>query len=157
MRKIWAKGLRGWWAAALFVTGLAGGGAWAQTPAGVVQMVRGDVRIEREGQTLKADVDTPVFARDRIVTQPLASVGITLRDNTRISLGGRTNMVLEEYQFSADTNDGSLAMRVLRGSLATVTGLISRKPSNNVEVRTKTATAGVRGTEFVVEVPDDEK
>jgi hypothetical protein len=156
MRKTKAKGLRSWWAGALVVGMMMP--VWAQTqPAGVVQSLRGDVRIERGGQAMRAEVDMPVFAQDRIVTAPLSSVGITLRDNTRISLGGKTNIVLEQYQFAAGSNEGSLVMRVLRGSMGTVTGLIARNPSNQVEVRTKTATAGVRGTEFLVEVPDDEQ
>lgn len=154
MQNHWAKGPRGWIGAiCLLLSPL----ALAQSaPAGVVQTLRGDARIERAGQTLQAEVGMPVMAQDRIVTQPLSSIGITLRDNTRIALGGRSNVVLEQYQFTAESNEGSLAMRVLRGSLGTVTGLIGRRPGNTIEVRTKTATAGVRGTEFMVEVPYDE-
>lgn len=154
MQNHWAKGPRGWIGAICLMFSPF---ALAQTaPAGVVQTLRGDARIERAGQSLQAEVGMPVMAQDRIVTQPLASIGITLADNTRIALGGRSNMVLEQYQFNAANNEGSLAMRVLRGSLGTVTGLIGRRPGNTIEVRTKTATAGVRGTEFLVEVPDDE-
>lgn len=153
MQTQWAKGPQGWIGAiCLMLSPL----AWAQpAPAGVVQMLRGDARVERGGQSLVAEVGMPVLPQDRIVTQPLSSIGITLRDNTRISLGGKSNMVLEDYQFAANSNEGSLAMRLVRGSLGTITGLLGRRPGNNIEVRTKTATAGVRGTEFLIEVPDD--
>lgn len=155
MQISWAKGPQGWIGAiCLTLSPL----VVAQTPpAGVVQTLRGDARIERGGQSMAAEIGMPVMAQDRIVTMPLASIGITMRDNTRIALGGRSNVVLEQYQFAADTNQGSFIMRLLKGSLGTVTGLLGgNRPGNTVEVRTKTATAGVRGTEFVVEAPDNE-
>lgn len=126
----------------------------AQEAAGVIQNVRGDVHIERNGQVIKPTVDTPILANDRIVTKDGGAVGVTLRDNTRMSVGGKSSVALEEYAYNANSGDGKMAVRVLRGTLGMVTGLINKKDGSSVEVRTKTATAGIRGTEFLVEVPD---
>jgi len=43
---------------------------------------------------------------------------------------------------------------VLRGSMRMITGLISKANPQAVAVTTRTATVGVRGTDFIVEVDD---
>lgn len=131
--------------------------AWAQSGAGVVRNVRGDVHIVRDGQTLPVEVNAEVQPMDRIVTGRTGRVGVTFQDNTRIALGGRSSVVVEEYAFNATDNSGSFALRMLKGTLSAITGLLSKNPDNLREVRTRTATAGIRGTEFVVHVPQTEE
>lgn len=139
-------------AAALLLSAAA---AQAQDAAGTINTLRGDVKIERDGQVIQAKADTKILPKDRIVTSPGASLGVTLSDNSRMAVGAKSAVALEEYAYNADSKEGKMALRVLRGTMGMITGLINKKEGNLVEVRTKTATAGIRGTEFIVEVPQD--
>ena len=134
---------------------LAGSGCLqAAEPAGVIKRVNGEVRIERGGKPLEATAGTRVMPSDRLVTGRDGSVGVSLRDDTLVSAGPNTSLEVEQFQFNSTTYEGSVVMRVLRGTMAMITGLIARANPQALTVRTPTATAGVRGTEFIVEVPE---
>lgn len=120
-----------------------------------MKTVQGDVRIERGAVQLPAEVGTPLLAKDRISVGPAASVGISLRDETLLSLGPRSTMVLEEFAFNPVSRDGRVDTTLLRGTLRYVTGLIGSLNPGAVSVKTPTATVGIRGTDFIVEVPGD--
>src|ERR1700761_3217538 len=51
--------------------------AVASDVAGVVKTVKGTVRIERSGGSSAAVVGSDVYSRDRVMTGPESSVGIT--------------------------------------------------------------------------------
>ena len=113
---------------------LAGSASWADD-SGTAKIVQGDVRVERSGASLPLRVGDPVREKDRIIVPAGGSAGITLRDDTRISMGPRSTLV---------------------GAMRYVTGLVGRRSPASVRVATSTATIGIRGTDFIVEVPGDE-
>lgn len=124
--------------------------------AGTAKTVHGDVRVERGADRLSLSVGDRVREGDRIVVAEGGSAGITLQDETLISIGPGSSMLLERFAFNSRTQDGSFTAAVLRGSLRFVTGLIGRGRPDNMAVRTRAVTIGVRGTDFIVEVPDGE-
>jgi hypothetical protein len=125
----------------------------ADESAGVVKNVSGSARIERGGAVLPVLVGTSVQARDRIVTGGDGSVGITLKDDTRLSAGPNSVLALDQFAFNSTTNEGLISLQVLKGTLRSITGLIARQSPTALAVRTPTATIGIRGTDFIVEVP----
>lgn len=130
--------------------------AWAQEWAGTVKSVRGDVVVERAGKTLPAAVGDKVFPRDKLVTGKDAQIGVTLRDDTLISTGANSRLVVAEFAFDPATQNGNVLLSVLRGVSAMVSGLVAKSNPNAMRVTTPTATAGIRGTEFIVEVEGGE-
>lgn len=130
--------------------------AMAQTAdrsqAGIVKVVSGEVQVQRQEQKLAAKVGDKLYAGDRIVTADAAAVGITLRDDTLMSLGPKTNFVLEEFRFNESSGEGSVAVRVAKGTLRYVSGLIGKRAPERQQIATPTATIGIRGTDFIVEV-----
>jgi hypothetical protein len=96
-----------------------------------------------------------VQVSDRVVTGAGSSVGITLKDNTLLSAGPNSTLELNKYIFDTTTNEGELNATVKRGSLAVISGKIAAASPRNVAFNTPTATLGVRGTEFVIEVSDE--
>ena len=128
----------------------------APEESGTIKTVRGDVRIERDGKPSEARVGDAVHVSDRIVTGGDGSAGITLKDDTLLTVGANSTLVIERFAFNPTTNEGSLATALLKGTLQFITGLIARANPRAVAVHTPTATLGIRGTEFIVEVPAGE-
>ncbi len=123
--------------------------------AGIMKVVRGDVQVQRQDQKLSAQVGDKLYSGDRIVTAADAAAGITLRDDTLMSLGPKTSFVLEDFKFNESSGEGNVAVRVAKGTLRYVSGLIGKHAPDRQQVATPTATIGIRGTDFIVEVGDE--
>lgn len=117
---------------------------------GRVKLTAGDVFVEREGKRVPAAVDTGVRATDTVVTGANGSVGITFIDNSRISAGPNSTLVLTRYNFDPATHAGAFDATLKRGTLAVVSGRMAKQSSEAMMVRTPTMLLGVRGTEFLV-------
>ncbi|MFJ3044733.1 FecR domain-containing protein [Herbaspirillum chlorophenolicum] len=120
-----------------------------------MKVVRGDVQVQRQDQKLSAQVGDKLYSGDRIVTAADAAAGITLRDDTLMSLGPKTSFVLEDFKFNESSGEGNVAVRVAKGTLRYVSGLIGKHAPDRQQVATPTATIGIRGTDFIVEVGDE--
>ena len=118
---------------------------------GRVKVSSGPVHIERAGQRLAAAVDTPVQASDTVVTGANASVGITFIDNSRVSAGPDSTLVINRYSFDPATHAGEFDTTLKRGTLAVASGRLAKQSPEAVTVRTPTMVLGVRGTEFLVQ------
>lgn len=140
------------WALALAVAAVSMNG-WAAEgeAAGMIKNSTGDVSIERAGKRVAGSVGTAVFAADRVRTGADGSVGMTLRDNTLLSAGPNSLIVLDKFAFDSTTNAGALSVSVRKGTLAVATGKIARETPESIDFRTSTAVIGVRGTEFVID------
>ena len=121
------------------------------TAAGIVKRSQGEVSIERAGQRLPAAPGVAVMSGDTVRTGPAGAAGITLRDDTLMTLGPDSELVISNFAFDATTHDGSLLSSLWRGTLHMVTGLIAKKTPERVNVQTRTVVLGARGTEFIVE------
>lgn len=123
--------------------------------AGTVKAVQGDVRIDHDGNARAAVVGDKVYAKDRLTTGTDGRVSVTLRDDTLLSTGPNGRLTINEFEFNPSTHGGQVFLSVARGVTAMVSGLIAKADPKAMRVTTPTATIGIRGTEFVVEVADD--
>lgn len=123
--------------------------------AGTVKKVSGDVRIECAGKTLAAKVGDGVNEQDRIVTGKSSSVGVTLKDDTLISAGANSQLVVDQFAYNNVTREGGIKATLLKGAMRFISGLIAKRDARAVAVYTPTATIGIRGTDFIVEVPNE--
>ncbi len=123
----------------------------ASDDAGMIKNLRGSVSIERNGQKIPAVAGKLVFAGDIVITGADGSVGITLRDNTLLSAGPKSTLVLNRFTYNASTNAGTIDSSVKRGTLAVVSGKIAKNSPDSVKFHTASAILGVRGTKFVVD------
>ena len=121
---------------------------------GQIKVSRGAVTIERSAQTQPATVGMRLQASDIVKTGADSSVGISMRDNSLLSLGPNSMLSLDRYEFDSTTNRGAFDASLRTGSLAVVSGRIAKQSPEAVTVRTPYAVLGVRGTEFVVSADD---
>ena len=136
--------------------GVAAGTASAtDEPVGYVKTVSGEVHAISAGQAVRVAVGSPLTAGSTLKTAANASVGISLRDNTLLSLGPNSEFKLTEFAFDPGEGKLSLASRLARGTLDYVSGVIARLRPEAVSVETPSGTLSVRGTHFAVKVQDD--
>lgn len=124
----------------------------AQTTAGIVKNVTGTAVIVRGEKSLPIEPGTKVVPGDVVRTSADSSVGVMLKDETRLSLGAGSQAALEKFSFNADSNKGGMTVNVVKGTLSMISGLLVKANPGEVLVKTPTSTAGIRGTFFVVEV-----
>lgn len=122
----------------------------ATAEIGQIKVAKGQVTVDRSGQTLAARVGMLLEPADVLKTGSDGAVGITMRDNTLLSAGPNSILALERFEFDATTSLGRLDARLRRGTLAVVSGRIAKQSPDAMTVRTPSALLGVRGTEFVV-------
>ncbi len=119
--------------------------------AGLVKSSQGDVTRQRGERIEPATAGMAVAVGDTLRTGTAAYAGITLSDDTLLTLGPNSELLISAYKFDETTQDGSLLASLWRGTLSVVTGLIAKKSPQNVKVQTRTVVMAVRGTEFIVD------
>lgn len=129
--------------------------AVAADAAGMVKTLKGAATIERGVSRLPVTVGAVVYPKDRIVTGPQSAVGLTLKDNTQLTLGANGEMDLNKFSFNTTSHAGELNSTVKRGSLSVISGKVAKANPNAVQFNTGTVTLGVRGTEFIIEAGED--
>lgn len=145
--------MRYWYIPLLLITLLGAQNANAD-PIGFVKTLHGGNATIRalDDAERPAAVGGALNVGDTIRTDRRASLGLTLKDDTMMSVGPDTELTLEEYLFEPARGDLKLGSRLGRGTLQYVSGSIARLQPDAVSVKTPTGTIGVRGTNFVVRV-----
>jgi len=142
---------------AVTVAIVAGGfDALAQTPSehiGRVKTLEGDVTLVRVGATLPVALGDPIELMDELRTGPDGSVGITFEDETLLSLGPDSAMVIDDMVYAPASGDAAFSANLLGGSLSYVSGGIAKLRPENVRLSTPTATIGIRGTALAIRAP----
>jgi hypothetical protein len=93
-----------------------------------------------------------VFESDSLRTGDDGGIGVTLNDDTRLSLGPSSEVSLESFKYSPAEGSVGLAMRFLRGIAVYVSGQIAKLAPDAVRLETPSAIVGVRGTTLAVHV-----
>lgn len=122
--------------------------------AGQIKVLNGSVSLERDGKILPVTIGTRVMQADTLKTGAGSSVGVTLLDNTLLSAGPNSVLVIERFAFNSTTHQGQLDAGLKRGTLSMVSGKLAKQSPDAVRVITPTTVLGARGTEFHVQVTD---
>ncbi len=138
----------------LALTLLATAPAFAQQPAsaGRIKVVSGTVYLVRAGAQTTAQAGQVVYQADVLRTGSDGRIGVTLKDDTRVSLGPASEVHLDRFSYSPAEGQLALALKVVRGVVAYVSGRIAKLAPDSVHIETPTAILGVRGTTLAVRV-----
>ena len=129
----------------------------AQTePIGYVKTVTGEAWVSNAGPRIKAQAGTAVMLGSRLQTGAAASLGVSFKDNTMMSFGPNTELTVDEYLYEPADEQLKLSTRLLRGTLNYIAGVIAKLKPDAVSVRTPMGVIGVRGTQFLVKVEDEQ-
>lgn len=127
-------------------------GAAAADDIGQIKVARGTVNVERAGTTLTGTVGMRLQTADTLRTGADGSAGITMNDDSLLSAGPNSVLVLEHYALDPATSQGRFDAALNKGTLVVVSGRIAKQAPDAMTVRTPTAVLGARGTEFAVSV-----
>lgn len=125
-----------------------------ESPIGKTKTGQGEVMVVRSGREISLTIGATLYQNDIIRTGANSSVGIIFEDNTILSLGPESEIVIDAYVFAPEKGMLAMITRMLRGTAAYLTGIIGRQSPESVIFRTPDATIGVRGTQFLVQVTD---
>ncbi|MGZ8474118.1 MAG: FecR family protein [Candidatus Deferrimicrobiaceae bacterium] len=130
----------------------AAGAAAPGETIGMVRIASGDATVTRGEKTLPAVPGLKLMAGDTLGTGPDGSLGIILRDDSSLSIGPGSRLVLRSFHFSPSEGKFDLVARITRGTMAYLSGLIGKLAPEKARFETPTATIGIRGTRFAVKV-----
>jgi hypothetical protein len=116
-----------------------------------IKTLHGSASVERGGQTLALEAGMALLQSDTVVTGPASSVGLTFADESLVSLGPDSRLLIDRFRFDRAARGGEFDTTLSRGRMAVVSGKIAKSRIDAMKVRTPTALLGVRGTEFVVD------
>jgi hypothetical protein len=128
--------------------------ATAQQPsvAGRVKTVTGEAVIVRAGSTVPVKVGHELFESDHVRTGADGRVGLTLQDDTRVSIGPKSEVGLETFRYAPAEGNLALALKFVQGAAVYVSGKIAKLAPDAVRLETPSAIVGVRGTTVAVQV-----
>ena len=118
-----------------------------------VKQSSGAAVVQRGTQQLRPSPGLQLLAGDRLVTGKDGRMSLTFVDNTRFAVGPNSQISVNEFQYDRTRQKGSFVTQVDRGSLAVSSGKIAKSDRDAMKVRTPNTLLGVRGTKFIVEVP----
>lgn len=119
-------------------------------PIGSIKDVEGQAYIIRDGNSIPATTGTRIFENDTLKTLADSSLGVVFRDNGVISLGPKTEIVLDEFVFAPSQNKFSMIARMLKGTAAYLSGLMVKLSPDSARVETPVASIGFRGTKCLI-------
>ena len=120
--------------------------------AGHIKVASGATFIVRGDAVLPAQVGQPVYEADRVRTGSDGKLGITLKDDTRFSLGPASEVQLSRFAYAPAEGRLALGLNVVRGFAAYVSGRIAKLSPDAVRLETPGAIVGVRGTTIAMSV-----
>ena len=119
---------------------------------GRVAFVKGEASaVSLFGKRRALSAGGPVFQGDTLETGAGAFAVVAFRDESRITLLENTQFRINRHEYDAEApGSGSALMRLLKGGIRAVAGLISRARPEAYEIATPVATISTRGTRFDV-------
>jgi hypothetical protein len=125
----------------------------AQQPAaGRIKVATGSAFIVRQGQTMPAQVGQLVLEADGLRTAGDGRIGITLNDDTRLSLGPNSEVRLDRFLYAPAEGRLGFVLRVVSGIVAYVSGRIAKLSPDSIRLETPSSVVGVRGTRLAISV-----
>ncbi len=138
-----------------FVAGLllVGFSANAADTHGVLMIVKGDVKVEvfKSKKTEKAKVGFKIFPGDAILTGKDSRAKLVMIDKNVINISPDSKFILEKYVYNPEENKKDVSINVLYGKVRNTVNQKYDGEKNRFHVKTASAVAGVRGTDFVVQ------
>ncbi|MGA9665907.1 MAG: FecR domain-containing protein [Gallionella sp.] len=116
---------------------------------GRVMLAQGELSAnEAAGKQRKLQLGSPVYEGDTLVTGAKSYAVVAFRDEGRVSLQAGTQFRVEKFKYDKAKSEENAVLRLLKGGVRVVTGLIGRVNHDNYHFNVATATIGIRGTGF---------
>lgn len=117
---------------------------------GVMQVVKGDVQVKsgKTGATKKARVGMKVFPKDTVITAKDSRAKIVMVDKNVLNISPGSQIVIAKYEFNGSDKKKNVLLNVIYGRVRSKVNQKYDGDGSKFQVKTPTAVAGVRGTDF---------
>ena len=120
--------------------------------AGRIKVLSGAGFIVRDGSPVAAQIGQSVFESDALRTGADGKMGVTLNDDTRLSLGPNSELKLERFTYAPSTSAFGMVLTFVRGAATYVSGRIAKLAPDSIRLETPASVIGVRGTTLAIQV-----
>lgn len=117
---------------------------------GVLMVVKGDVKVQKkDGSIVAAKVGQKVEPGDIVITGKESRAKVVMKDNNVLNISPEAKIAIEKYDFDPDKDKKNVSLNLLYGK---VRSTVNQKyeGENSFKIKTPSAVAGVRGTDFSV-------
>lgn len=118
---------------------------------GVFRVVKGKVTIKsaQSGQVTRARIGGRVLPGDIISTAKDSRAKVVMVDNNEINISPDSQVKIEKYEFNPNQNKKDVLLNVIYGKVRSKVEQKYDGKTSKYEVKTPSAVAGVRGTDFI--------
>ena len=118
--------------------------------AGTIDKLSGNATITGADKRVRpASTNEKIQSGDTITTEAKSEVLIKMGDNSAVALRPNTQFQFTDFKYDDKPTD-SYVSTLFRGTARLISGLIGKSNPTKVAVVAKTATIGIRGTDFEV-------
>jgi hypothetical protein len=141
------------------LTALIPGPAFAEI--GRIKSSSGVATVERGTTELPATTGQELLAGDWLQTGKDGRISLTFVDNTRFAVGPDSRIALSKFEYNPTTQKGSFVAKVERGTIAVVTGRITKTRCDpmpaeanacGMQIETPDSEIDPHGTRFIITV-----
>lgn len=119
---------------------------------GRIKSTIGTASVQREATHIPASIGLELMPGDWLETGKDGRITLTFIDNTRFAVGPDSRIALTKFDYDRTSQKGEFVAQVERGSIAVVSGKISKSGRDAMQLQTPDGVLDVRGTRFIVEV-----
>ncbi|MBN1905159.1 MAG: FecR domain-containing protein [Deltaproteobacteria bacterium] len=121
---------------------------------GKIKTLKGTISAIRDSREIQLNIGDSVYQNDDLRTGVNSAAGIIFEDDTILSLGPQTELVVDEYLFTPEKGGLSMFIRMLRGTASYISGIIGHQSPESVKFQMPDAIIAIRGTHFLVRVKE---
>ena len=116
---------------------------------GVFRVVKGNVQVKSpNGKMSKARLGQKVFPKDTIITDKDSRAKIVMIDENVINVSPASEIVFDKYEYEPEKAKKDVLIDVIYGKVRSKVNQKYDGANNKFRVKTPSAVAGVRGTDF---------
>jgi hypothetical protein len=120
--------------------------------AGRIKVVSGSAFVIRQTAAIPAEPGQTVFETDGLRTGTDGRIGVTLKDDTRVSLGPSSELRLQRFTYEPGRGSFGMVLQFVQGVAAYVSGRMAKLAPQSIRLETPAAIVGVRGTSLAIRV-----
>ncbi len=126
--------------------------------AGTIIFANGTVKVKsKKGDIRKIKRGSKVRPGETVITGKDSRVQIRTGDGSFISLPPKSELVIAAHKHTGPIEKQHSSLDLVKGGMRAVTGLIGKNKPDHFRITARGSTIGVRGTEFVVQICDDDE
>jgi hypothetical protein len=119
-----------------------------------IKVSRGVVRIERAGQKFPAPVGARIKVDDTVLTGGNGEAGLTFADNSTMSMGPESEVLLQRFNYDPTTYMGAFDAYVKQGTVALQAGNLAQSGADNLHVTTPKSELKGNAKQLLISVGD---